>query len=245
MLIFRIVTLASLCLLIHGSTTPSLAASKKLQIISKRLQQALNQRQDSSFESIFYRKQSAEIRSKQISLLNRFPNTKWSVRPSIPLKDGRPTLNILISSNKESRQQQFTFKAEQKFAITTINEKILDQELISEYSILRSGNKNLPVRLGIPDVVLTGTKYDVDVILENPLEDSVIAGGLVGLSPTHIQNQINPPIKLTPLRSGGLFKSVQAPLTPGIQRWSAIIAHPEGIISITKMIKVVSKLKEI
>ena len=47
-------------------------------------------------------------------------------------------------------------------------------------------------------------------------------------------------IQLRPMGSGGIFKSVKAPLNPGQQRWAAIIAHPEGVISITKMVRIIS-----
>ena len=40
--------------------------------------------------------------------------------------------------------------------------------------------------------------------------------------------------------SGGIFKSVEAPMQPGNQIWAAIIVHPEGMISITKLVKIVS-----
>ena len=45
---------------------------------------------------------------------------------------------------------------------------------------------------------------------------------------------------LKPIASGGLFKSVRAPFEEGDQRWSALIAHPEGIVSVTKMVRVIS-----
>ena len=47
------------------------------------------------------------------------------------------------------------------------------------------------------------------------------------------------------MSSGGLFKSVKAPQSPGIQRWSALLAHPKGIISVTKMVKVVSNKEKL
>ena len=42
------------------------------------------------------------------------------------------------------------------------------------------------------------------------------------------------------MESGGLFKTVRAPFQSGIQRWGALIAHPEGLISISKMVRIVS-----
>ena len=43
---------------------------------------------------------------------------------------------------------------------------------------------------------------------------------------------------IKPNQSGGLFKYIQAPLSPGFQTISAIITHPKGIYSITKKIEV-------
>ena len=48
-----------------------------------------------------------------------------------------------------------------------------------------------------------------------------------------------------PLGSGGIFKSARAPKKPGEHRWAALIAHPQGLISITKKVRIVSKSSEL
>ncbi len=45
---------------------------------------------------------------------------------------------------------------------------------------------------------------------------------------------------LSPMGGGGLFKSVKAPLNEGVQTWAALLAHPDGLISVTKKVRVVS-----
>ena len=57
--------------------------------------------------------------------------------------------------------------------------------------------------------------------------------------------KIMPKIKLTPLGGGGVFKTIKAPKEPGVQNWAAVIAHPEGLISITKVVRVVSNKADI
>jgi len=47
---------------------------------------------------------------------------------------------------------------------------------------------------------------------------------------------------LEPLASGGIFKITRAPSKPGLQIWSGIIAHPEGMITFTKSIDIVEKI---
>ena len=49
-------------------------------------------------------------------------------------------------------------------------------------------------------------------------------------------------IILEPLASGGIFKMTRAPSKPGIQIWSGIIAHPEGMITFTKSIDIVDEI---
>ena len=43
---------------------------------------------------------------------------------------------------------------------------MVDQELVAHESLLRSGERPLAVTLGIPDAVLTGSRYDIDLIVE-------------------------------------------------------------------------------
>ena len=73
----------------------------------------------------------------------------------------------------------------------------------------------------------------------------MIIGGLIPITKEQIKSQVSPPIELAPLGGGGLFKSVKAPLKPGVQNWAALIAHPKGLISITKMVRVVELESEI
>ena len=48
--------------------------------------------------------------------------------------------------------------------------------------MLRSGERPLAVNVAIPDVVLTGSRYDIDLIVEEPLGQALVAGGLIDLS---------------------------------------------------------------
>ena len=42
---------------------------------------------------------------------------------------------------------------------------------------------------------------------------------------------------------GGLFKSVQAPQVPGSQTWALMLVHPDGLVTATKRVRVVSSLR--
>ena len=67
----------------------------------------------------------------------------------------------------------------------------------------------------------------------------LIAGAI---KPHQVNSFFEQEILLEPLASGGIFKMTRAPSKPGIQIWSGIIAHPEGIITFTKSIDIVEKI---
>ena len=59
---------------------------------------------------------------------------------------------------------------------------MVDQELVAHESLLRSGERPLAVTLAIPDAVLTGSRYDVDLIVEEPLGQALVAAGLIDVT---------------------------------------------------------------
>ena len=116
---------------------------------------------------------------------------------------------------------------------------MVEEELLEEHSLLRSGTADLPITLQIPKAVLTGSRYDIDVIFDEPLGQAVAAGGLIQLTPEQRLEQRRPTIQLAPLGGGGLFKQVQAPQRSGIQSWAVMLVHPDGVITATQQVRVV------
>ena len=99
--------------------------------------------------------------------------------------------------------------------------------------------------LSIPDAVLTGQRYDVDLVLDEPLNGAMAAGGIVAITPEQVAAMASPDLSLEPLGGGGLFKSVQAPLNPGSQTWAMLLVHPKGIISASKWVRVVADKEQL
>ena len=60
------------------------------------------------------------------------------------------------------------------------------------------------------------------------------------LTDEQLSAQIRPNLPLAPLGGGGLFKSVQAPQQPGSQTWAVMLVHPDGVVTATKRVRVVS-----
>jgi hypothetical protein len=182
----------------------------------------------------------ARLEARYKLLRERFPDARWTVSSGAPLRDGRPTVAIAVTGSRSEGPFRYSLQAEQVLALSASGTRLNGQELIRETTTLRSGEASLPVSVLIPDAVLTGQRYDVDVVFDEPLDGAVAAGGIAAITPEQISALETPDLELAALGGGGLFKSVQAPLKPGSQTWAVLLVHPKGIISTTKRVRVVA-----
>ena len=235
---------ASLITVLSGaaviSALPALAASGDDSALSARLQQALNaEDRVQALSALMAPDQATSLIDRFRRFSVRFPETRWAVRPGQSLTDGRSTVQLAVSGTRQQDGLSYSFKATQRLAFSTDAGLITGQEVLSDQSVLTSARKPLPISLLIPDKVLTGSRYDVDVVVDQPLGKALLAGGLIAVTPQQVLAQQSPDVQLEPLGGGGLFKSVQAPFQPGVQTWAALLVHPDGGITVSKRVQVV------
>ncbi|CAK6694763.1 hypothetical protein ICNINCKA_01689 [Synechococcus sp. CBW1107] len=222
---------------------PAAKAAPPTPALLQSLEAALNSGQSSNLAALVESGPGldpARLEARYKILRDRFPDARWQVSPGTPLRDGRPTVAIVVSGSRSEGPFRYTLQAEQLLALSATGSRLNGQELIRETTTLRSGEANLPVSVLIPDAVLTGQRYDVDVVFDEPLDGAVAAGGIAAITPAQISALETPDLELAALGGGGLFKSVQAPLTPGSQTWAVLLVHPKGIVSTTKRVRVVA-----
>jgi len=223
------------------SAMPALAASGDAAGLSARLQLALDaDNRVQALSALMAPDQASTLIERFRRFNKRFPETRWAVTPGQALADGRPTVQLAVSGTRQQDGLSYSFKANQRLAFSTQAGLITAQEVLSDQSVLTSSKKPLPISLLIPDTVLTGSRYDVDVVVDQPLGKALLAGGLVAVTPQQVLAQQSPNVQLEPLGGGGLFKSVQAPFQPGIQTWAALLVHPDGVITVSKRVQVVN-----
>ncbi len=181
-----------------------------------------------------------EVANRRLLLREQFPDASWTVQPGAPLKDGRATTQITVAGSREEGPYRFRFEAQQQLVLGASGDRFNSQEVIRESSILRSGDSDLKVSLLIPDAVLTGQRYDVDVVFDEPLDGAVVAGALQPVSAADLLRMRTPDLQLEALGGGGIFKSAQAPYQPGTQTWAVLLVHPKGIVAASKQVKVVA-----
>jgi hypothetical protein len=205
----------------------------------RNLENALNARDLKFIKKNFQNNATQNIPEQFSKIIDDFPDCKWSIKR---LKSNIPNQNVLrikVSGKKIVNGEIHTLESNFDYLFSILNGKIDGGIIKNLFTTIRDDNKKIDISFKIPDKVLTGTKYDIDIILNKPLEDIIIAGAI---KQHQVSSFFEQEIVLEPLATGGIFKMTRAPTTPGIQIWSGIIAHPMGMITFTKSIEIVDEL---
>jgi len=218
-------------------TNSAITQTLKVDFI-RNLENSLNKRDLQFIRKNFRNDENQNIPKQFSKILNDFPDSKWKIKKlksNIPNKE---ILKIEVSGKKIVNGEIHILKSDFDYIFSILNGKIDEGTIKNLFTTIRNDNNKIDISFKIPDKVLTGSKYDIDIILNKPLEEVIISGGI---KPHQVNSLFEQEILLEPLASGGIFKITRAPSKPGIQIWSGIIAHPEGIITFTKSIDIVDK----
>ncbi len=205
----------------------------------RNLETSLNKRNLEFVRKNFRNDENQNIQKQFSKIINDFPDSKWKIKrlkSNIPNKE---ILRIKVSGKKIVNGEMHILESDFDYVFSILNGKISDGTIRNLFTTIRSDDKKIDISFKIPDKVLTGSKYDIDIVLNKPLEEVIIAGAI---KPHQVNSFFEQEILLEPLASGGIFKMTRAPSKPGIQIWSGIIAHPEGMITFTKSIDIVDKI---
>ncbi len=238
----RLGALLATIVLAGAGAAPALAAPPSPAQL-QALESALNSSSDTALAALLQPGPGldpAQLESRRRLLRQQFPDARWQLRSGAQMRDGQPTVTLRVDGTRRQGGTTYRLEAEQQLALQSDGTRINGQTVLRERSLLRSGDKPLPVSLLIPDAVLTGQRYDVDVIFDDPLDGALSAGGIAAITPQQQATMASPSMELGALGGGGLFKIVQAPLSPGSQTWAVLLVHPDGIVSATKRVRVVA-----
>ncbi len=205
----------------------------------RNLETSLNKRDLEFIRKNFRNDENKNIPKQFSKIINDFPDSKWKIKrikSNIPNKE---ILRVKVLGKKIVNGEIHILESNFDYIFSVLNEKIDEGTIKNLCTTIRNDDKKIDISFKIPDKVLTGSKYDIDIILNKPLEEVIIAGAI---KPHQVNSLFEQEILLEPLASGGIFKITRAPSKPGIQIWSGIIAHPEGIITFTKSIEIVEKI---
>jgi hypothetical protein len=120
------------------------------------------------------------------------------------------------------------------------NGQVVRQDILSERSQIRTGDRPPTVELKLPQQVKTGQQYNFDAIVREPLGDDYLLGAAIEepINPANFSNPARVDLEL--LSSGGLFKIGRAPLKPNRYWVSAVLIRGDGMTLVTQRLNVVS-----
>ena len=210
-----------------------------------RLEAALNQGDAAALRGLVDPGLQDRLQRRYERFAAGFPDASWNVDLLEPLADGRSVLRVSVKGVGRSDGLLYRLQASQTLAVSVDAGVMREEELLDDRSLLRSGTARLPISVRLPRAVLTGSRYDIDVIVDQPLGSAMLAGGLTQLDEQAAGGSVQPNIQLEPLGGGGLYKRVQAPQTPGVQTWAVMLVHPDGVVTATQRVKVASDAAEL
>ncbi len=219
---------------------PNSAITQTLKVdFIRNLETSLNKRDLEFIKKNFRNDENQNIPKQFSKIINDFPNSKWKIKrlkSNIPDED---ILRIKVSGEKIVQGEIHILESNFDYLFSIVNGQIDEGIIKNLFTTIRTDNNKIDISFKIPDKVLTGSKYDIDIILNKPLEEVIIAGSI---KPHQVNSIFEQEMLLEPLASGGIFKITRAPSQPGTQIWSGIIAHPEGMITFTKSIDIVDEI---
>ena len=202
----------------------------------QNIETELNQRKLAKLEKYFDEKEKIDFKNKFFKLIEEFPNAKWEIIRTKSINDNQHKIDMKLYGSKTLNGKIFNLESSFNFIFNSDNGLLKQSNFQNSLTTIRSDDNQIDIKILIPDKVLTGSKYDIDIILNQPLEETIIAGGIKEYQEGKLFNKY---ITLEPLAAGGIFKVSRAPLIPGIQIWTGIIAHPSGLVSFTKTVHIV------
>ena len=199
------------------------------------LESNLNKRNIDFINKLFEDNEREKIIRKYNKLVSEFPNVKWKIKNISQKNNNNKIINFHLNGSKFINDRKYVLKSNFNYVFSFKDGKFKNPQIKNHLTTIRNDNQELDLDILIPDRVLTGSNYYLDIVINNPLNGSIIAGTI---SEYQEDNLIKKDFNIIPLASGGLFKVTRAPSKPGTQIWTGLIAHPKGLISFTKSVDI-------
>jgi hypothetical protein len=144
-----------------------------------------------------------------------------------------------VTGTQKTTERTLSLKSTLKAEQTLVGQTIASQNILSENSQVTSGEAPPTVQLSLPTEVKIGQDYNLDVVVQEPLQDSLLVGTATDTAVTPEAYLKSPRLELELLSAGGIFKTGKAPAQPG-DRWISIaLIRDSGMTLITQRLKVI------
>ena len=183
---------------------PYSAITETLQIdFIRNLENSLNKRDLEFIRKNFRNDENQNIPKQFSKILNDFPDSKWKIKRLKSNISNKEILRIEVSGGKIVNGEMHILKSDFDYIFSILNGKIDEGTIKNLFTTIRNDNNKIDISFKIPDIVLTGSIYYIDIILNKPLEEVIIAGAI---KPHQVDSFFEQEILLEPLTSGGIKK---------------------------------------
>ena len=215
---------------------PEFAISKNETIyLLSDVENALNKKDIKSLKDYFNEDEALVITDKFSNIIDEFGDLNWQITSKTTKEGDENYWEVQLTGIKIIDGEKFVLLSNFDYYFSILNGKIEDGFIRNDLTTIRNDNNFIDINIDIPDRVLSGSNYNLDIIINEPLDLEIYAGGLTAYKEDSLFGQN---ILLEPLLAGGIFKVTRAPSKPGIQIWTGIIAHKEGLITFTKTVEI-------
>ncbi|MFP4222242.1 MAG: nuclear transport factor 2 family protein [Phormidium sp.] len=182
-----------------------------------------------------------EFRTSLEQLWQRFPNLRYDTE-ILSWEETANGYEVETETSIVGRQArdlpdtelQGTVRSRQTYE----NEQIVSQEILEEEIRILSGDNPPNVQVNLPLEASVDSRYNFDLIVEEPLGDDLILGAAMQERISR-NTHLNPnALELEPLNAGGLFKVGQAEDGAGDYWVSGAIVRQGGITIVSRRMRV-------
>ncbi|MBP0006435.1 MAG: nuclear transport factor 2 family protein [Cyanobacteria bacterium SBC] len=183
----------------------------------------------------------SSLRSALQALWERFPNLTYdtellSWEETATGYEAQTQTTIEGTENAPHREYDLsaTLQSRQQYE----NGQIVFQEILTELAMLTSGDAPPTLQVSLPERVTPNSRYNFDVIVEEPLDDDFLLGSAIE-EVVSVENYLSETeLELELLSAGGLFKVGQSDRSEGDYWVSGAIVRQGGISIVTQRMKV-------
>jgi len=129
----------------------------------RNLENSLNARDLEFIRKNFRDEESQNIPKQFSKIINDFPNSKWKIKrlkSNIPNED---ILRIKVYGEKTVNGEIYILESNFDYIFSILNGKIDEGTVKNLFTTIRNDDKKIDISFKIPDKVLTGSKYDIDI----------------------------------------------------------------------------------
>jgi len=130
----------------------------------RNLETSLNKRNLEFIRKNFRNDENQNIQKQFSKIINDFPDSKWKIKrlkSNIPNKE---ILRIKVSGKKIVNGEMHILESDFDYVFSVLNGKIDEGTIKNLFTTIRNDDKKIDISFKIPDKVLTGSRYDIDML---------------------------------------------------------------------------------